>query len=387
MTRFRAGLVAIGVLVLLGCGPQHEQALDDGAGAVLTRAADALRDARNVTHAFTFGGPDDPSGWATGETAMVQVTDVSDSWIRVEGTLHAQPAFGTEQVDFVYTFDGERAWSRNGGPDAPWQQALADAGANGLASNAVYGFLPEFVEETPLWKERAANASARLVGTEVVDGELCDRVEVVVRPAQGDPSISIWSFARSDHLPRRGEWPGTPGTPSMVFTIERLDARATLQRDAFQVDAETDASPTRVVAIGEPLRPFGLTAADGATVTQADFASQVVVLEFWNTWCYLCRTLAPETHALARELAGQPVRFYGVNIFETGDPIAYWREAGEPYALLLEGDTLATQLDLPWQPGVAVIGHDGTLRWKQLGASPDRTAKIRRAVADALARM
>jgi thiol-disulfide isomerase/thioredoxin len=112
----------------------------------------------------------------------------------------------------------------------------------------------------------------------------------------------------------------------------------------------------------------------------------VVVLDFWNTWCPVCRSIGPDTRALARELADEPVRFFGVNLYETSDPAAYWREIGEPYPLLLEGEEVARALDLPWQPGIAVIGPEGTLLYKQLGASADRIEKVRAAIEEGLER-
>ena len=107
------------------------------------------------------------------------------------------------------------------------------------------------------------------------------------------------------------------------------------------------------------------------------------MLDFWNTWCYLCRTQTPGIAALAAELGGEDVRFFGVNIFETGDPAAYWRERGFPFPILLEGEDLAAALDLPYQPAVAVVDARGEVVFTQLGASPDRTEKVRRAIAQA----
>jgi hypothetical protein len=64
--------------------------------------------------------------------------------------------------------------------------------------------------------------------------------------------------------------------------------------------------------------------------------------------------------------------------------VGYWRDVGEPYPLLLAGEQVAAALDIPWQPGIAVIGPEGTLLYKQLGASPDRVAKVRAAIEEAL---
>ncbi len=355
---------------------------------ILLRSASALAELDAVAYDFEWGGPESPSGWATGLTRMRRVTDVSDSWIRVEGRIHPQPLLGVRELVFAYTFDGRRAWAKDD-EGASWRTAAAGAGANGLAANAVFGFLPEFVEAKPLWKETGPMASARLLGQETLDGEICDMVEVRVQPPGGSPSLSHWSIARRDGLPRRAHWPASNGASAMTFNLSGLRLNPPLAQGDFQIRTsespeQTGAPSPETVALGAPAPPFTLETSDGDTLSLQDLEGQVVVLEFWNTWCYLCRAMAPETHGLANDFAGRPVRFLGVNVFETADPLLYWRESGAPYPTLLAGDSLSLALDLPWQPGAAVLSPEGQLLWTQLGASHDRSEKIRRVVEDAL---
>ena len=110
-----------------------------------------------------------------------------------------------------------------------------------------------------------------------------------------------------------------------------------------------------------------------------------MVLDFWNTWCFICRTQMPAIVELAGELASDEVRFLGVNVFETGDPVSYWREGDYPYPTLLDGDALANALDLPYQPGIAVVDARGEVLFTQLGGTHDRAEKVRRAIAAARA--
>lgn len=46
---------------------------------------------------------------------------------------------------------------------------------------------------------------------------------------------------------------------------------------------------------------------------------------------------------------------------------------------------LAQSLDLPYQPGIAVVDADGKVVFTQLGASEDRAERVRRAIRSALA--
>jgi thiol-disulfide isomerase/thioredoxin len=351
---------------------------------ILEESAATLLATPAVEYDFEWGSVEDPTGWITGHTTMRRVTDATDSMYRVDGLVHAQPDFGVEELAFSFATDGEQAWATDSTTDRISTSPVG-AGANTLSSRAVYGFLPEFIEARPFWKELTLNAEMSLLEPQEIDDELCDVVRVVVQPENGPPSEVHWSIGQSCRLPHRGRWLGSGSTPEMNFTITALAGPTSTSASSFRL-AEADAvSQATGPAVGDRAPDFALETPDGETVRLADLAGRVIVLDFWNTWCYLCRSMAPETRRLADELSDRAVQFFGVNVFETGDPVEYWQGAGNPYPLLLAGDELAQALDLPWQPGVAVLGSDGTLLFKELGASPDRAVKIRAAVEQGLA--
>ena len=356
----------------------------DRARAMLEQSAAALRGVTDVSYAFEWGGEDNASGWVTGNTSSRRITDAADSWVRVEGTVHAQPAFGVERVEFRYATDGELAWAEDS-DTGRLQRAPVGDGANTLSANAVYGFLPEFIEARPFWKELELRSEMTLLAPEEIDGEACDVVQVRVFPEAGEPSDVIWSIARSDHLPRRGRWPSNSGGPTMVFTIRSLSIHDGFDRAHFRLDDPAARDISAGFSIGARAPDFELATPDGRTIRLQELAGKVVVADFWNTWCYLCRSIAPRTRELAVEMSDRPVQFLGINVFETGDPVPYWQQVGDPYPLLLDGDELAQTLDLPWQPGVVVIGPEGSILYKELGASPDRAEKIRAAIERGLA--
>ena len=65
---------------------------------------------------------------------------------------------------------------------------------------------------------------------------------------------------------------------------------------------------------GDRVPDFTLNSIDGEAVSLRDFRGKTVFIEFFNTWCPVCRTAFPQTGRLASRFAQDPgVVFIAVN--------------------------------------------------------------------------
>jgi thiol-disulfide isomerase/thioredoxin len=71
-----------------------------------------------------------------------------------------------------------------------------------------------------------------------------------------------------------------------------------------------------VFSVGSrPLAPnVSGTSLTGKPLSLASYRGDVIVLNFWGSWCAPCRAEAPALGALAQRMAGRGVRFVGVDI-------------------------------------------------------------------------
>jgi len=131
---------------------------------------------------------------------------------------------------------------------------------------------------------------------------------------------------------------------------------------------------------GEPIEFTG-TAVDGSTVTSADYAGEVLVLNFWYAGCGPCRGEAPileETHAETKDAGAS---FLGVNIYDGPEQATSFEETyGITYPSLLARKDAALKLafaswvSLSSVPYTLVLDRDGRVAARFVGAVLDDTS-------------
>jgi len=131
--------------------------------------------------------------------------------------------------------------------------------------------------------------------------------------------------------------------------------------------------------IGKPAPDFTLDTLDGDTVTLSDLKGQVVVLDFWATWCPPCVRSLPELDQLHQQRAGDTVRIFAVNLKENEEQVhSFLRSRGLTVPVLLDREgEVAEKFNVHAIPQTIIIGKDGEVRQVFVGAGPDTFERIR----------
>lgn len=137
---------------------------------------------------------------------------------------------------------------------------------------------------------------------------------------------------------------------------------------------------------GKLAPPFKLKLAGGGEFdVAAEKGKNIVILDFWATWCGPCRNSMPNLIKLAKEYEGKGVILVSVNLEEAEeDVLAFIKKEGWDVKVALDSDYSVGALYMAEAiPETVIIGKDGIVAEVHVGASPKLADELRESL-DAL---
>jgi cytochrome c biogenesis protein CcmG/thiol:disulfide interchange protein DsbE len=129
-------------------------------------------------------------------------------------------------------------------------------------------------------------------------------------------------------------------------------------------------------APGTPV-DFRLKTVDGRTLGPKDFRGQVVVVDFWATWCGPCHLQAEILEPIYKDYKGRGVQFLAANVGEDMDTVKkFLAKKPFPYPVLLDSNqAVSTDIGVMALPTLLVVDKKGKVAYLQSGLADGDTLR------------
>lgn len=286
-------------------------------------------------------------------------------------------------------------------PTPPDLSLLVTTGAAGMLQLGST-FVGELVTPQPYDRMVKGATSISYAGEESIDGQACHRLQVV------DPRLSYDLWITTGDEPRLKkavpglqamlEAQGLEGSVEMVTRVSEWNPAPTFADDHFAFvapegvehvdqigqsgeteDGDADAGGDHAL-LGQPAPDFTLPLMGGGEAALATHLNKdIVILDFWATWCGPCRSLMPIISDVAKDYEDKNVVLYAVNLREDEERIKGFLETlGLDVAVAMDKDgDVAADYKVQYIPQSVIIGKDGKVQVVHVGTSPGIENQLR----------
>ncbi len=171
------------------------------------------------------------------------------------------------------------------------------------------------------------------------------------------------------------DWKSSVADSDFEYTPPK-DAKKVAQ---FSINQGGAAPPASHGLIGKSAPAFSLKNLEGKSVSLADHKNKdVVVIDFWATWCGPCRMTMPLIAELAQTYKDKNVHVYALNLRENKAKVeSFLKQKGLDLNVILdETGSVGKDYVADAIPQTVVIGQDGRVQSVHIGVDPNLKAKL-----------
>jgi peroxiredoxin len=130
--------------------------------------------------------------------------------------------------------------------------------------------------------------------------------------------------------------------------------------------------PALAGTTGGPAPAFTLASRAGQDVSLAQYRGQVVMINFWASWCGPCRQEMPLLESIYKKYNRMGFTLLGVNVEPDSNAANEWLKATPvSFPILYDKDSKVSKLyDVAGMPSTVIIDRNGVLRVLHRGYKP-----------------
>ena len=123
---------------------------------------------------------------------------------------------------------------------------------------------------------------------------------------------------------------------------------------------------------GAPAPAFELNSNSGKSVSLAELKGQIVLVNFWASWCGPCRQEMPILEQLNHQYHNKGVALIGVNVEpDTAAATAWLKATPVSFPILYDVDSKVSKLyEVQGMPNTVILDRKGVVRYIHRGYSP-----------------
>jgi peroxiredoxin len=130
-------------------------------------------------------------------------------------------------------------------------------------------------------------------------------------------------------------------------------------------------------AVGKPAPDFTLKSTAGKNVRLAELKGDVVLINFWATWCGPCRQEMPLLEKLNQKYRDLGFVMLGINVeADTSGMQKYLKDVPVTFPILMDGNNSVAKLyGVDGMPNTVIVDRNGVVRHVHRGYKPGYEAK------------